>query len=295
MIANKALLVIVFVGLVCLVASQSLNPSVSYSKSGADWTGTCQTGKSQSPIDVYEGTSKKVSINDKDGSKYAVEMHYHRIKTDACGNNNVTFVNNGNDIEINGDIGYVEFGGCEACGTNKYQAKKLVFRSPSEHTVDGKNMDMELQILHQKEGSSGNKDLLMVSVLFQLKSTPGGNPFLESIEWGQSPTNSGAQHVIKSCVDLNRISYSLEDDYYAYSGSLTAPPCDENVPWLVMTKTQGISTSELSVIANAFKNNKNFAGGQGDNRKVQPLNGRTVYYVLRHPPTSKEVVYDMEH
>ncbi len=107
MIANKTLLLVAvcFLGLVVFTIAQSLNPSsapTSYSQNGADWTGLCHDGKSQSPIDMYEGTSKKVSINEPDSRNFTVEMHYHRIVTDACGTNNVTFVNNGNDIEVCG-------------------------------------------------------------------------------------------------------------------------------------------------------------------------------------------------
>jgi len=50
---------------------------------------------------------------------------------------------------------------------------------------------LELQIVHQKEGSTGDNDLIVASVFFELKRTPGGNKFLSSLDWQSAPRSAG--------------------------------------------------------------------------------------------------------
>jgi carbonic anhydrase len=52
---------------------------------------------------------------------------------------------------------------------------------------------------------------------------------------------------------------------YHYIGSLTTPPCTENVQWLVLQKHGEMSKEQINAIASRL--NKN-------NRPTQPLNDR---------------------
>jgi carbonic anhydrase len=52
---------------------------------------------------------------------------------------------------------------------------------------------------------------------------------------------------------------------YRYNGSLTIPPCSEDVKWFVLTTPIKMAHSQIA----AFK-----AIMSGNNRPVQPLNGR---------------------
>ena len=55
--------------------------------------------------------------------------------------------------------------------------------------------------------------------------------------------------------------------YYAYSGSLTTPPCSEGVRWLVLKTPSSISNRAVEIFASRYPNNA---------RPLQPLNGRKV-------------------
>ena len=54
---------------------------------------------------------------------------------------------------------------------------------------------------------------------------------------------------------------------YRYEGSLTTPPCSEGVKWLVMTTPIEMSPEQVAQFRAIL---------HGNNRPVQPLNGRTV-------------------
>ncbi|CAL8468223.1 g7762 [Coccomyxa elongata] len=82
--------------------------------------------------------------------------------------------------------------------------------------------------------------------------------------------------------------FPADREYYAYRGSLTTPPCSEDVTWVVFTHPVKMSVAQLKSLyrANAYtfqpcenpKKSKlcNILGARTNNRVLQPLNGRTI-------------------
>jgi carbonic anhydrase len=67
-------------------------------------------------------------------------------------------------------------------------------------------------------------------------------------------------------VDLNQL-LPADRGYYTFSGSLTTPPCSEDVTWFVLKHQAEVSRLEEQVFAAKYSHNA---------RPVQPLNGRTI-------------------
>ena len=61
-----------------------------------------------------------------------------------------------------------------------------------------------------------------------------------------------------------------------YEGSLTQPPCSEGVDWNILTKVEPISDYQLEFFTNKWIFSP--VGQQGNNRVVQPINDRKIYY-----------------
>ena len=74
-------------------------------------------------------------------------------------------------------------------------------------------------------------------------------------------------------------------EIYNYEGSLTAPApqpdktvdCSENINWIILHDPQPISSKQLNEIQHMWSKNATFAGGNGNNREIQALNGRKIY------------------
>ncbi|KAK7324926.1 hypothetical protein VNO77_28876 [Canavalia gladiata] len=61
------------------------------------------------------------------------------------------------------------------------------------------------------------------------------------------------------------------NEYFRYNGSLTAPPCQENVVWTVFTKAKTVAKSQIKMLRVAVKDEK-----YTNERPLQPRHRRPV-------------------
>lgn len=59
---------------------------------------------------------------------------------------------------------------------------------------------------------------------------------------------------------------------------MTTPGCAEIVEWIVVDSPQPISADQLQKFTAKWADDYNYAGGFGNARIAQPINGRTIYY-----------------
>lgn len=128
------------------------------------------------------------------------------------------------------------------------------FHSPSEHTVNGKHYDLELHFMHKYKGSEMQIGAL-ISIFFDtedydpqaalktnakgVKRTVVKNEFLDSVRV-QDATKDG---IINPETILVKEFLSEIDmrKYWAYKGSLSIPPCFENIHHIVIESVQPIT------------------------------------------------------
>ena len=200
----------------------------------------CKNGKEQSPIDIrsaekadlpalqfdYKSAPLKYLIN----NGYTIRVNYH----DAPGTGNFLVV-----------------------GNERYQLTQFHFHRPSEEYVHGKPYEMEAHLMHQ---SSDGK---VVGVTVFLKAG-SANRTVQQI-WEHMPKTEGQEQEIPG-VEIDPAGLvPRETQYYMYMGSLTAPPCTENVRWLVLKTPVEISAEQIRAFAELYPH---------DVRPLQPLNGR---------------------
>ena len=91
------------------------------------------------------------------------------------------------------------------------------------------------------------------------------NQLMETI-WDNIPETGGVKKLRERSIDASSL-LPANQAHYSYIGSLTTPPCSENVNWYVMR--QPIEASEQQI--EQFRAIYNFNA-----RPVQPLNHRVV-------------------
>ncbi|MGH9778344.1 MAG: carbonic anhydrase [Candidatus Acidiferrales bacterium] len=207
----------------------------------------CGSGKSQSPIDITA-----VRESSKPGIKADYRPAGLRI---VHAEHTADVVHTGHSIQVN----YAE-GDMLTIDEDTYVLVQYHFHSPSEHTVKGRPFPMEMHLVHR----SAQGRLAVLGVLIDEGQE---NEAFEPV-WANLPEKKGVEtHLENVMVDVNEL-LPRDRASYRYEGSLTTPPCSEGVKWIVMKQPVSLSAHQIEVFQNIIK---------GNNRPVQPLNGRAVY------------------
>lgn len=212
----------------------------------------CGTGTQQSPVDIDPAVFTS-TLND-------ISLHWTEI--------NLRAYNSGHYIRYEVDeAAIITEAGYVMAGSDKYIVKQFHFHALSEHTVVGQHLGMEMHVVHQKEGSTGNDDLLVVGVFFD---SAGEYPtsFLTDIDMtgaltlaeSEEPTDLGKTY------DMGKLEASVANTL-SYMGSLTTPPCTEGVRFVLSGNLQMPAAGEVEAFQSVYDFNY---------RPTQPLNGREI-------------------
>jgi hypothetical protein len=92
------------------------------------------------------------------------------------------------------------------------------------------------------------------------------------------PVNNKTSANVQYKLNLMQWVQRINQTYYHYKGSLTTQPCTDNVNYIVFNEVQYIQFAAKSNFQRFWSGNRNFTkNGRGNNRNIQPLNGRTVF------------------
>jgi carbonic anhydrase len=148
-----------------------------------------------------------------------------------------------------------------------YTLVQFHFHTLSEHTVQGQHGVMEL---HAVFADPSQKQLAVVGLIYRIGRP---NKFLQKVLTSGLPAKTTSAPVSVGALDLAD-AFPSTASYYNYPGSLTTPPCDENVNWFVLKQWAEASEEQLEAFRSVLGN---------DFRPLQKQNGRVVKATLRGP------------
>lgn len=196
----------------------------------------CAIGQRQSPIDIRDGI--KVDL---ESIKFNYRPSTFRI------------VDNGHTVQV-------EVGDSSINLTGKnYELVQFHFHRPSEEKINGQRFDMVVHLVHK----SDEGQLAVVAVLLERGSE---NPFIQTL-WNNLPLEKNVPVQPPSAVIDPATLLPATRSYYTYMGSLTTPPCSEDVLWLVMKQPVQVSLEQINIFSRLYKNNA---------RPIQPIAGRLI-------------------
>lgn len=199
----------------------------------------CGEGKKQSPINItgtVKGDLPELKFNYDDSDLHLVN-NGHTIKADYS---------SGSSINVGGDI---------------YNLLQFHFHSKSENAIEGELFPMEAHLVHANAAGK----LAVVGVMFKEGEA---NPLLEKL-WQYTPSKANSTMSVSGSIKVTDL-LPKSPAYYAFTGSLTTPPCTEGVRWMVLKQPVTASKEQIAKF-------RKFFGDHDTNRPVQPLYGRTVY------------------
>lgn len=173
-------------------------------------------------------------------------------------------------------------------GTQVFNANKFVFKiGKGEHQIAdlvNDNIVGELQI--HATSTSGKAAVLAV----QFTTGTQNNKFVTSLnpsKWDYKkslmakdgedtkiclkPLYEGAKFELAKFFEQGKVA--SDKSFFRYSGSLTKPPCSEQVEWFVMRYPGEVSAGQLNLLKQYGLTNANIA--PSNIRNTQPLNGRS--------------------
>lgn len=200
----------------------------------------CADGRNQSPVDLS-------------GS---LQSNLPRLTPKYRASSGHEWVYNEPSLQLN-----VKPGSVLSVGRHDYALKHVQFHRPSEHRINGLAYPMEVQLVHAD--TAGN-----LAVMAVLVDAGKPNNTIKAL-WKAAPKADGTNNpsVVRAPVSLAGL-WPGKRDYFEYPGSLTTPPCTENVRWLVFKQPLTLSAEQLQGLASVLK--------QDNARPVQPLSGRAV-------------------
>jgi carbonic anhydrase len=192
-------------------------------------------------------------------------------------------------------IKYDSFGKLVTLDGAVYFAEEIVIHTPAEHKINGKAYDMELQIIHYGKSKGDIAKQVIVSFLFE-KQPGATNQFLDSLDFYNLPSPSNKVRNLKEGLHIPKLFYSETDkefpmmktfSFYTYQGSISFPPCTQRTINYIASQPIKIGTTAFQLFQEAIRmpdlidKNGNIIQSPvlpENNRKIQPLNGRAVFF-----------------
>jgi carbonic anhydrase len=190
----------------------------------------CSTGKTQSPININVDRAIKAELP-------PLEFLYRPSPLSIVDNGHTVMVKygEGSNLLVDG---------------RQYRLVQFHFHKPSEEAINGERTDMVVHLVHQHYDGS----LAVVGILMSTKMAPARKSWFgsESLKenslistlWNNIPLVKERVDSPGVMIDVNQF-LPADKAYFTYMGSLTTPPCSENVLWFVMKNPIYVSEAQV--------------------------------------------------
>ena len=211
--------------------------------------GSACNGEKQSPVNIIR------TDTDPDSEKnWPLELRYpeETLIHDV--------VNNGHSIQYGFDKGDdLEFRGAV------FDLMQIHFHEPSEHTLNGVRYPIEMHLVHYNP----QVNEYVVLAVMGYEGTPSRSyGFLQKY----LPLAPGESKIIDRPFNLRNVLPQDLTPRFHYRGSLTTPPCTENVNWVIFERPFMLSHEQVIQLQRLMPLN-NYRG-------TQPLGSREVSLVV---------------
>lgn len=190
----------------------------------------CDAGAMQSPIDLGEANTfgDITFAADYGPTEGTLHLGRHKVKVDAGPGQGMV------------------------SGNRLFNLLQVHFHTPSEHAFDGKRYPLTAHFVHAtRDGALG-----VLGVMFEEgEANEGLQTIVDAIPNGDGST-----------IAIDMGSMMPDDlDVYRYMGSLTTPPCSENVNWHIFQDPVEASSEQIATFERLLELSA---------RSIQPLNNR---------------------
>ena len=200
----------------------------------------CREGIHQSPVDIQNVPGVRLE-----------KLHSSYSKTP------LQIINNKHTILLKYHPGsFIDW------GKEKFEIIQFHFHHPSEHQVEGKSFPMEIHLVHKTQ----DHEYVIIAVFVKIGKH---NPKIQKI-WDRIPAEVDKEYIYENELLTAQDFLPSHKEYFHYNGSLTTPPCTENVTWLILEEPIEISETQVKYFQKFIDHNA---------RPIQKLHHRVIVKV----------------
>jgi len=199
----------------------------------------CGVGTRQSPIDIRD--TIKVDLE-------KINFDYRPSGFAVLDNGKTIQVNmaSGNSLQVMG---------------RSFDLQSFHFHRPSEERVAGRQYEMVMHLVHKDPDGH----VAMVAVLIERGPDNKPQAAVQQV-WNNLPLERGAPQQASGQLDPLQL-LPTERGYFTFMGSLTTPPCTEDVLWMVMKQPVQLTSAQIAIFARLYPMNA---------RPIQAGSGRMI-------------------
>ncbi|KAH8691566.1 putative carbonic anhydrase [Talaromyces proteolyticus] len=195
----------------------------------------CAKGSHQSPIDI---------VTDAINYTPATALNFSVSTVDSA-----KFENLGSGLEV------VITNGSLVANNKTFPLAQFHFHTPSEHRVNEEYFPMEVHFVFETEA----KDIAVIAFLLELSPFGFTTPLLDSVFAHLDDISTPGTYTETNTLDFSGvIDHFNSHGIYSYTGSLTTPPCSENVLWYVSTEPLPINVQQYRAVKSVLKFNARY-------------------------------------
>lgn len=245
-----------------------------YLQKGKDWECDCRCKPSQSPIEINYEEGLFPLFLPAEFQFFNFEMKFLHVKNEkstpiiTCDSENF-------------DCSMFSFAILINHQGKMFFCEEIRFHSPSEHIINGKQYDLELQLVCK---SKNKRISSIISLLVEGKVGYENSFFkkldlvviLKTCQAGLNLGNINERNLESTKIRIDEIFDIKKQNfnYFYYDGSMTNPPCNAHVDWYIVDEPIFISLTDLVLIKDSIKD----GGVEENNRGIQGRGERKVFY-----------------
>ncbi|KAI9676280.1 MAG: hypothetical protein M1829_003109 [Trizodia sp. TS-e1964] len=196
----------------------------------------CSKGNRQSPINI-DSSIKILPASDRP------VLNYPDVKS-------AEFENLGSTVEI------VAKGTMKLADGSVYNLAQFHFHTPSEHRINEEYYPVEVHFVHQ--GAADPTQIAVIAILLDIAPFVINPLIRDALQKVDAIREPGTITETGPLVFSSIIKHVQSHDVYSYSGSLTTPPCRENVTFLVSTRPLRINVDTYNRLKSVVKFNSRY-------------------------------------
>eukprot|EP00397_Hematodinium_sp_SG-2012_P008355 GEMP01008413.1.p1 GENE.GEMP01008413.1~~GEMP01008413.1.p1 ORF type:complete len:701 (+),score=86.21 GEMP01008413.1:78-2105(+) len=198
---------------------------------------SCAATSAQSPIDIESSSVNQNVTNSMFYLDDNIGFDWSNYKTDCSCKNT-------------GDLLSQKYD-CSACNMTisartktqpdctQYKLLQFHMHTQSEHAIDGKHYDADIQFVHGNKGGVESTEYLVVGLFLEATTNDAEvHPFAKKL-FGEDGTVLENKDNVITPDDLALLYSGASDpfqgEFYHYKGGFTTPPCTEIVQWFVLS------------------------------------------------------------